>query len=62
MDFSQRREEFLKRHKANMEEFKCDIFGYPAFMPTGEGDFKVVIQFEIVDIENKSVPSPFVQS
>lgn len=51
---------FLEAYKAISDEHKIDFVHYPAFVPDGNGGFKVMIQSFPVDITDQPVKSPFI--
>ena len=55
-DFNERKEEFLKKYKELIEEFKVDILAVPNFYHDGNGVFRITTLQNIVD--TKSLPKP----
>lgn len=59
MEFNERREEFLKKYKDLIDEFKVDFVSHPVLLPTKDGHYEFRIQTDISDTANMSIPSPF---
>ncbi len=58
-NFEKRKTDFLTNYKQLIDDHKVDLFSYPAFVPDGEGGFKVIVRTDIVDTTDQPVKSPF---
>ena len=54
-------EVFLKEYRELVEKYKVDFANFPVYQPTGNGDFKTIIQSTPVDLTKLSKPSPFIE-
>lgn len=58
--FEERKEEFMKQYGELVDELKVDVASAPQYFPLGGGAFGTMMMKEVIDLEGKSVPSPFV--
>ena len=51
---------FMDAYRSLVDEHKVDIANVPAFIPDGQGAFKLIIQNYPVDISQRPTESPFI--
>lgn len=52
---------FVEAYGKLVEEHKVDFANYPAYIPDGNGGFRLIIQSMPVDTTKYAVKSPFVE-
>ena len=56
-----RAKDFIKEYGELVAKHQIDFATFPAFVPDGQGNFKIVVQSRPMDITPKAEPSPFVE-
>lgn len=56
-ELEERKNEFFRKYKELIDEYKLDFYHIPFFMPDGKGAFTTVIQSNLVDLKNASMPT-----
>lgn len=57
-DVNKRTEEFRKKYAELVNEFQCDFYSYPQFVPAPTGAFEVACHLVVFDKKYLPVPSP----
>lgn len=60
-DVQIRKDAFLEKYKALIDEFKIDWMSYPVMTPNDKGTWDFTIQTQLADTANQPIKSPFVQ-
>ena len=56
-----RKDAFLEKYKALIEEYKVDWMSYPVMMPNDRGTWDFTIQTQLADTKDQLIKSPFIQ-
>lgn len=61
-DFETRKKEFLEGFGKLREEYQCDFFSVPSYVPSQEGFWQLVVQPQVADLKQMLTPSPIIVS
>ncbi len=57
-EFVKRRDEFLQRYKALIDELEVDFISIPQYVPNDKGTWETLITSQVMDKKNQLTPSP----